>query len=177
MPEPEYYGRRLQGLYWKTLVQLKVECEYVRRYQASLDWWITCIAAVRAGASVVAVGSWAVVKAYPILWGSIIALAQVADAMQGAFPINRRHQATSALVLALDALFIAAQAEWEALYAGRVDEVGIVKARHRLMNQMHDLQAKHLPTGLPRRAKLFQLAEDDAATYFAVTYTVENGDE
>ena len=97
--------------------------------------------------------------------------------MQGAFPINRRHQATSALVLGLDALFITAQAEWEELYAGRVDEVGITKAWHRLMNQMHDLQAKHLPTGLPRRDGLFRLAENDAAAYFTSMYDMEAEDE
>ncbi len=97
--------------------------------------------------------------------------------MQGAFPINRRHQATTGLVLGLDALFIAAQAEWEELYAGRIDEVGIAKARLRLMNQMHDLQAKHLPTSLPRRDKLFRLAEEDAAAYFTYTYTEELKDE
>ncbi len=94
--------------------------------------------------------------------------------MQGAFPINRRYQGTSSLVLALDALFIAVQAERGDIYAGRIDEVGINQARRRLMQQMHDAQPKYLPNGLPRRDKLFQLAEDDARAYFASVYETES---
>lgn len=170
MNGPDDPGQRLQDLYWKALLQLKVECEYVRRYQASLEWWVTRISVVRAGAAVGAIGTWAVVKSYPLLWGGIIALAQVADAMQAAIPLNRRHQGTSALVITLDALFITAQGEWEDIYAARIDQTGATKARLRLLQQMHDAQAKNLPTGIPRRNDLFRLAEADAAAYFKVTF-------
>jgi len=62
MSESENSIQRLQDLYWKALIQLKVECEYIRRYQANLEWWVTRIAMVRAGSSVGALGTWAVVK-------------------------------------------------------------------------------------------------------------------
>ena len=70
------------------------------------------------------------------------------------------------MVLSLDALFITAQGEWEDIYAGKVDVDELSKARLRLMQQMHDIQAKHIPDGLPRRDDLFKLAEADANTYF-----------
>jgi len=97
-------------------------------------------------------------------------MAQVADAMQGAIPINRRHQGTSALVVTLDALFITAQGVWEDIYAARMDQGGATKARLSLLQQMHDAQAKYLPTGLPRRDDFFKLAEADAAAHFRVTF-------
>jgi hypothetical protein len=170
MSDSSSNGQRLQELYWKALVQLKVECDYIRRYQADLEWWVTRIAMVRAGASVGALGAWAAVRSYPLVWGGIIALAQVADAMQGAIPLNRRHQGTSALANTLDALFITAQGTWEDIYAARMDQAAAAKARLHLLQQMLDAQTKHLPTGLPRREKLFKLAEADAAAYFKMTF-------
>ena len=94
--------------------------------------------------------------------------------MQRVIPWNRRFQGTTALVITLDTLFITALGEWEDIYAGRVDQSALTKARLRLMQQMHDAQAKHLPTGLPRRNDLFKLAERDANEYFHSTYATED---
>ena len=95
------------------------------------------------------------------------------DAAQGALPINRHYQSASALVIVLDALLINALAEWEDIFAGKVDQVALGKARQRLMKAMHDAQAKHLPNGLHRRDDLFRLAERDAAACFRVTFGTE----
>ena len=74
-PDADEAGIRLQTLYWKQLVQLKVECEYMRRYQGVYRWWTTRITLTRAVASVGALGTWAAVHVYPWLWGGIIAAA------------------------------------------------------------------------------------------------------
>ena len=173
MAEVEDQGTRIQNLYWKQFIQLKVECEYMRRYQAAYRWWVTRIEVGRAVSSVSALGAWAAVHVYPLLWGGIIAAAQVADAAQGAIPFNRQYHSASALVLTLDAMFITAVGEWEEIAAGRMDYVTVGKARRRMMKQMHDAQAKHFPTGLHRREDLFKLAETDAAAYFTRTFGTE----
>ncbi len=76
-------------------------------------------------------------------------------------------------MIVLDALFINALAEWEDIFAGKVDQVALGKARQRLMKAMHDAQAKHLPNGLHRRDDLFRLAERDVAAYFRATFGTE----
>lgn len=43
---------RLQILYWNELVQLKVSCEYIRRYRDFLSLWVTRFAMIRAFVSV-----------------------------------------------------------------------------------------------------------------------------
>jgi hypothetical protein len=172
-------NHRLQALYWAELVQLKVGCEYIRRYRDRLGSWVTAFAVVRAVVSVGALGTWAVTKEYPMVWGGIIALAQVADATQSAMTFTSRYRATSALAMTLDALFIDCQMEWEDVYAGRLDEAEIARRRHAMMKRRTEAEAKNLPGGLPVKRKLFALAEADARTYFETTYgiTVANDDQ
>jgi hypothetical protein len=157
---------RLQDLYWAELVQLKVSCEYIRRYRDSLGVWMTRFAVIRAVVSVSALGTWAAVKSYPMVWGGIIAAAQVADALQNAIPFAARFRGTNALVAALEALLIDCQMEWEDIFAGRLDEGEIAKRRHSMMKLRLEADVKNLPNGLPVRKALFRLAEADAAVYF-----------
>lgn len=51
MSEASAVAHRQQDLYWKELVQLKVRCEYMRRYRAVLAGWVTRLATLRAIAS------------------------------------------------------------------------------------------------------------------------------
>ena len=164
---------RIQQLYWKQLVQLKVECEYIRRYQAEDRWWVTRINVTKAVLSAGALGAWAASQVSPLLWGGIIAAVQVADAIQKTLPISKQYESLSALVIVLDTLFITALGEWEEIQAGRVDVAALAVARQNLMKQMHDAQAKQFPTGLHRRDALFKLAEADAATYIKATFGTE----
>lgn len=105
-----------------------------------------------------------------MVWGSIIAAAQVADALQNAIPFSARFRGANALLTALDALLIDCQMEWEDIFAGRLDEIEIARRRHAMMKLRHDADVKNLPNGLPVRKVLFALAEADAAAYFESTY-------
>jgi hypothetical protein len=164
---------RQQALYWAELVDLKVACEYVRRYRDSLAATQTRFAVIRAVVSVSALGTWAAIRSYPMIWGGIIAAAQVADALQNAIPFAARLRGTNALCATLDALFIDCQMEWEDIFAGRLDETEIIKRRHKLMTLRHDADLKNLPNALPIKAKLLKLAKADAAAYFKAVFQVE----
>jgi hypothetical protein len=63
---------RPQALYWAELMQLKVDYGYIRRYRKCLAVTVTRYIVIRAVVSVSALGTWAVVKAYPMVWGAII---------------------------------------------------------------------------------------------------------
>ncbi len=160
---------RQQDLYWNQLVYVRVSCEYIRRYRDSLGTWMQRFAILRAVASVGALGTWAAVKSYPMVWGGIIAAAQVGDALQGAIPFGRRHQGASSLLMALERLSIDALTEWEDIVAGRLDEAAVIAKRHRMMMLQHEAEARHLPGGLPVRRDLMTLAKADAAAYLQTT--------
>ncbi len=62
---------RLQDLYWTELVQLRIDCQYMRRYRDSLNRVLTWFATARAIVSVGALATWAVVKGHPMVWGGV----------------------------------------------------------------------------------------------------------
>ncbi len=77
---------RQQSLYGTEPVELRIACVYIRHYRDSLADTMTRFAVIRGVVSVRALGTWAAVKSYPMVWGGIIAAAQVADALQNAIP-------------------------------------------------------------------------------------------
>ena len=65
--DSEVAGHRQQDLYFNELFQLKVACEYQRRYLNWLSRWVTGFNVLRAIASSGAIATWAIVQAYPLV--------------------------------------------------------------------------------------------------------------
>ncbi len=111
---------RQQQLYFRELFQLKVQCEYTRRYRNILSAWVTRIAILRAVASSGSIAGWVIWRDYAFVWGAIIAASQLADALLDAIPFTARQKAANALLTDLDALFIEALYEWERVFSGKL---------------------------------------------------------
>ena len=157
---------RAQALYWAELVQLKVDCGYMRRYRQRLQTTVTRYKVARSIVSVSALATWAVVRSHPMIWGGIIVASQVADAAQNAVGYQSRLEGATALSFALEALLIDCLMEWENVYGGKLDEEEITRRRHKLMTLRHETERKHLPTPLPEQPDLSELAEAEASDYF-----------
>jgi hypothetical protein len=165
--QDEAQQHRQQDLYFKELFQLKVACEYMRRYRRNLSWWVVRFDGLRAIASSGAIATWAVVQKYPLVWGGIIAAAQVMDALKDVIPFTARQKAANGLVVSLDALLIEALFEWESIYVGQLSDDEITARRRKLMELRHDAEVREFPTGdLPESTALLALAEEDATSYF-----------
>jgi hypothetical protein len=165
-PADDDAAHRQQELYLNELFQLKVACEYIRLYRNEIACWLTRFAALRAVASSGAIATWAVVKSYPLLWGGIIAAAQLADALKEVVPFTARHKAASDLSIALESLLIEALYEWESVYAGRFTMKQITDRRRTLMRLRRDAEVRQFPAGVPERQKLLVVAEAAAKLYF-----------
>ena len=159
---------RAQYLYWTELTELKAACEYVRRYRDNLNTTLTRFAIARSVIGVTALGGWITTNANPKIWGAVIVLVQIAEALQRAIPYSARFAGTNDLCAAFDALFIETLLEWEDIAAGRIDEEKITKRWGRLMTLRLAADRKALPHGLPRKAKLERLAKQDANAYLDV---------
>jgi hypothetical protein len=163
--------RRQQNLYFNELFQLKVQCEYMRRYRDTLSGRIRWLATIRAVASSGAIAGWAIIQAHPMAWATVIAAAQVADVLKDVFPFTARHKAVSGLVTSLEAQVIEALFEYEGVAAERFTNEEITERRRTLMKVRHEAEAEHLSTGdLPIKAKLLALAEEDAVAYFETMF-------
>jgi hypothetical protein len=106
-----------------------------------------------------------------MVWASIIAAAQLSDALKDVIPFTARYKAASALVISLDALLIEALYEWEGVYSAQFSNEEITERRRKLMSLRHEAEKEHFPTGdLPEREDLLRLAERDAVTYFEALF-------
>jgi hypothetical protein len=154
------------------MIELKVAIGYIRRYRDSLGRWVSGLGTLRAIASSGSIAAWALWKEYALLWGAIIAISQVVDALKDVFPFTKKHKAASVHTITLAAMFIDAQLEWENIFSGRYTDDQIMKLRHKLMKLQHDAERVNFPDGLALRESLFTQAEHDAKEYFKSTYNV-----
>jgi hypothetical protein len=133
MSDSDSGSHRQQDLYLTEVFQLMVAREYMRRYRTILAGRVTWFGALRAIASSSAIGAWAVWQSYSMVWATILATSQVADALKDVFPFTARHKAANDLVMNLEALLIEALYEAEGVYAGQFTEEEITERRRKLM--------------------------------------------
>jgi len=128
-------------------------------------------------ASSCSIAAWAIWTEYAFVWGMIIAISQVADALKDVFPFTKTHKAASEHTITLGSMFIDAQLEWESIFSGRYTNEQITNRRHRLMKLQHDAERHNFPQGLATKVELFAEAQQEARDYFAATYGVDYGVE
>ena len=161
---------RARVLYWRELIQLKIDSEYTQRYRDHLAGLLTWLEVARAIVSVGALGSWIAGLGYPKLWGSIIVISQVGEAVLAKLPLTARYKGVAAFVNALDAMLIDALLEWEDIQTTGIGAREITRRWHTIMRLRHEAETKNLSMGLPFKKRLFRLAEQAASSYFEANY-------
>jgi hypothetical protein len=161
-----------QKQYWAEMVKLKASSLYIRYYRDSLGRKVTKIAAVRAVASSVSIGGWALWQRFAWFWGLIIATSQVADALKDVFPFAKTHKAANELTVALDRFFIDAQLEWDNIFSGKYTNEEISTRLHKLRTLQPQAEQHNFPDGLAEQPDLKSRARQDAVEYFWKTYGV-----
>jgi hypothetical protein len=164
---------RQQQLYWNEMIDLKSEASYIRLYRDSLGRWVTSIGALKAIASSAGIAAWVIWKEYAFVWGFIIALSQVADALKDVFPFARKHKAACVYSMTIDNLFNDVQLEWENISSGRYTDEEIMKRLHQLRKLRLDALQHNFPDGLAARNPLAVQAKQVAEDYFQTAYGVK----
>jgi hypothetical protein len=155
------------------MIELKVAAGYIRRYRDDLSRWVTGLGTVKAIASSGSIAAWAIWREYAFVWGAIIAVSQVVDALKEVFPFTKTHKAASEHTIALDSIFIDAQLEWENIFSGRYTDEQIANRQHKLRKLQHDAERHSFPNGLLTKAALFREAEAEATAYFESMYNIK----
>jgi hypothetical protein len=161
---------RQRDFYWHEMTELKIAAFYMCRYRDQIEQWVAALGTIRAIASSVSIAAWAIWRQYAFLWGLVIAVSQVADALRDVFPFAKKHKAASEHAIELNEFFINAQLEWEQIYSGRYDSGQIMNKLHKLRKLRHDAERRSFPHGLPSRPSLSAKAQKDANKYFALAY-------
>ncbi|ENZ83126.1 MULTISPECIES: hypothetical protein [Caulobacter] len=164
---------QIPDLYWAQLRQVKAGAIYSRLYRNRLSRRIKAVELIKAAGSSGAIAGWVIWKDLPLLWSGIIAGAQLLDALKGVFPFAKLHRAASDLTVAMETIWIDADAEWTDIYAGRLTDQDITKRLQKLRKLVLQAENKHFPDGFEYEAKLAALAEQETKSYFRITYESE----
>lgn len=171
-------GHGAQEAYWQQLVTCKIVSCYVKLYRDGQTWWIKRIGIFKAVATSGTIGAWVVWKEYAFVWGVILALAQVLDAIKEYIPQTKGQRAASEFVQAMETLIIDARFEWYSVFSGQLSAPEIMTRWRKLAKLMIEIETKHFPDGLPANEKRQKLAEAEAEAYFAGIYGGgDTGDE
>jgi hypothetical protein len=168
-----YDSRRQADLYWRQIEQLKAAAVCIRLYRNQLAGRVRAVEIIKAVASSGAIAGWFAFDAYKLLWGCIIAAAQLLDVLKDVFPFAKLHKQAANLTVALEFLLIDAEDEWEKIHIGKIDDATIIERRTRLRKLQLEAEQKHFPEGFEPPPKLVALATEEARTYFLVTYNLE----
>lgn len=164
---------QLPDIYWAQLRQVKAGALYMRLYRNRLARRVRAIELIKAVSSSGAIAGWVIWKDLPLLWAAIIAAAQLLDALKGVFPFAKQHRAASDLTVAMEIIWIDADAEWTDIYAGRLTDQEINKRLQKLRKLVLEAESKHFPDGFEYDARLAALAEQEAKSYLGIAYEDE----
>lgn len=164
---------QLPSLYWAQLRQVKAASIYMRLYRNRLARQVRTVELIKAISSSGAIAGWVIWRDLPFVWGSIIAAAQFLDAVKGVFPFAKLHRAASDLTIAMEIIWIDADAEWTEIYAGRLTDQEIAKRLQKLRKLQLDAERKHFPDGFEPSTRMVELAEAEAESYLSIIYADE----
>jgi hypothetical protein len=141
-------------------------------YRDGLGRWVAMIGTFRAVASCGSIAAWAIWKEYAFVWGLIIALSQVADALRDVFPFVRKHKSASECASALSGLLIDAQLEWDFICAGSRTDEEIMSHLHSIRKLQLEAERQNFPSGFATNEAIRSRARRDAENYLKSTYGV-----
>lgn len=157
--------------YWNLLKELKTHVLYLHAYASNAQAWDKSLNMLLAISSSTSIAAWAAWQSYPLVWASIIALAQVVTALKPLLPHGQRIKVISALNDSLQQIALECERGWFEVAEGVLSEKQIHDLCISLKQTASEAERKHL-SGLilPHKDKLLRQAEDEADLYLRNNY-------
>jgi hypothetical protein len=161
--------RLQQARYWKELTQFRAHIEYLQLYSARAEQFDNRLSIILAVTSNGSIAGWAIWSQVPLVWGVLIALSQLINAIRPYLPYQKQKKALEGVVPSLEGLFLRAESDWFQVASGDVPNPQINNLVTKLKQQKLDLVQKHLQ-GVPLQdlEDLEQKAKERAQVYFKV---------
>jgi hypothetical protein len=161
---------RTTQFYWKEMIELKAECLYHRLYRDDQAKWDTRFSFVKAIATSSTIAGWVIWQQYAIIWGTIIALSQLMDALKDVFPHAKSRKASADLANTLDVVFIDARIEFGKILFGSMTQEDADTSLRKLQKLRHDAELKCFPEGVIKNSALQDKAAQQAKLFFTQVY-------
>ncbi len=167
-----------QEHYWKEFYRLKVHVTYVECMLEKTEQWDRTIKIFSAVTSSASIGAWAIWKELGFLWGGIIAVSQILNAIRPYLPYKDRLRCYSGLLHELEEILLGVESKWLDIASGECSEAAIRKALADLRARRFKAFKKHLPNStVPEDGKVFEKAEEKANSYFQNFYSESTYDQ
>ncbi len=130
--------------FWREFTQLKEHALYLNLYQASdnrIEFWKNIILAITSSS---AISAWAIWQVVPWLWGAIIAVTHIIQAVSPLLPYKKRLEHLNGLSNEYDGLCIKAEEDWYEIANGRKSDDEIHEMQLRLKKRILEIAKKQL---------------------------------
>ncbi len=159
-----------QARYWKQFTELKTASILLRKYRDHQSRWIRYIGITKAVATSSTIAGWVIWKDYAIIWGIIIGISQLFDAVKDYVPQQNHRRAASELAALLESLFIDAADDWNCISEGQLTSQEITKKWQKLARLQMEAEKKYFSDSLELSDTLKKSAISESQMHFLATY-------
>lgn len=157
----------VQKMYWDDLVQLRFQLLYIETYSDASYKKDNAINIILAIASSSSIGAWVIWKEAAIVWGAIIAISQVINAVKDYLPYNSRKKYLNQLHSELAELLNEYEYKWLDVAEGELTARQINDLLFSLRKKKQKVHKKYLVSNhLPRCKKYMELADNRLKEYY-----------
>ena len=148
-------------------MQLRASVYYLQAYQIHSEKWDNRIQIFLAITSSSSIGGWVIWNEYGIIWGCVIAVSQVINAIKGFLPFQKRAKQIGSLNTEVEKLALDAESQWYSVFEGKLTDEDIFNFVTKLKQQKLEASHKHFKDqALPTKSKHITEAEERTRAYF-----------
>lgn len=150
-------------------MQLRASVYYLSAYQIYLEKWDTRIQVFLAITSSSSIGGWAIWDEYGIIWGCVIAVSQVINAVKGFLPFQKRAKEIGSLNTAMEKLALDTENKWFSVFEGELTDKEIFDFVSDLKRRKWEISDKHFrDQSLPIKPKFESEAAERTKDYLEI---------
>ena len=147
-------------------MQFRASVYYLQAYQIHSEKWDNRIQIFLAITSSSSIGGWVIWNEYGIIWGCVIAVSQVINAIKGFLPFQKRAKQIGSLNTEVEKLALDAESQWYSVFEGRLTDEDIFDLVTKLKQQKLEASHKHFKDqALPTKSKYITEAEERTRAY------------
>jgi hypothetical protein len=157
-----------QTKYFREFTQLQENAFYFQFYIIRDNKIEYCKNIILAITSSGAIGAWAIWQTYPMVWGCIIALCQIIQAVSPILPYKKRVEMLNKVSSEFDGLCIRAESDWYEIANGRKTDDEIHEMQMKLKGKIKNIMESNLKGNvIPIKDELSEKALRKREIYFA----------
>ena len=147
-------------------MQLRASVYYLQAYQIHSEKWDNGIQIFLAITSSSSIGGWVIWNEYGIIWGCVIAVSQVINAIKGFLPFQKRAKQIGSLNTEVEKLALDAESQWYSVFEGKLTNEDIFNLVTKLKQQKLEASHKHFKDqALPIKSKYITESEELTRAY------------